>query len=73
MKNWVKIENTLQEWSLESALLQISISTRGLKQALTDPPTSALPGSSVDGIFQARVLEWGAIAFSAPSCWWSLN
>ena len=22
------------------------------------------PGSSVDGIFQARVLEWGAIAFS---------
>ena len=26
-----------------------------------------LPGSSVHGIFQARVLEWGAIAFSAPS------
>ena len=24
-----------------------------------------LPGSSVHGIFQARVLEWGAIAFSA--------
>ena len=23
------------------------------------------PGSSVHGIFQARVLEWGAIAFSA--------
>ena len=27
----------------------------------------SLPGSSVHGIFQARVLEWGAIAFSAPS------
>ena len=26
-----------------------------------------LPGSSVHGIFQARVLEWGAIAFSKPS------
>ena len=25
----------------------------------------SLPGSSVCGIFQARVLEWGAIAFSA--------
>ena len=25
---------------------------------------SSLPGSSVHGIFQARVLEWGAIAFS---------
>ena len=24
----------------------------------------SLPGSSVRGIFQARVLEWGAIAFS---------
>ena len=27
----------------------------------------SLPGSSVHGIFQARVLEWGAIAFSAPA------
>ena len=27
--------------------------------------TGGLPGSSVHGIFQARVLEWGAIAFSA--------
>jgi len=27
------------------------------------------PGSSIHGIFQARVLEWGAIAFSAiPHC-----
>ena len=26
------------------------------------------PGSSIHGIFQARVLEWGAIAFSLRSC-----
>ena len=26
----------------------------------------SLPGSFVHGIFQARVLEWGAIAFSYP-------
>ena len=31
---------------------------------LTDPMDCSLPGSSVRGIFQARVLEWGAIAFS---------
>ena len=32
---------------------------------LRDPMDSSLPGSSAHGIFQARVLEWGAIALSA--------
>ena len=31
---------------------------------LSDPMVCSLPGSSVHGLFQARVLEWGAIAFS---------
>ena len=31
---------------------------------LSDPMDCSLPGSSVHGIFQARVLEWGVIAFS---------
>ena len=31
---------------------------------LKDPMDCSLPGSSVYGIFQARVLGWGAIAFS---------
>ena len=31
---------------------------------LRDPMDCSLPGSSVHVIFQARVLEWGAIAFS---------
>ena len=31
---------------------------------LSNPMDCSLPGSSVNGIFQARVLEWGAIAFS---------
>jgi len=31
---------------------------------LSDPVDCSLPGSSVHGIFQARVLEWVAIAFS---------
>ena len=29
-----------------------------------NPMDCSLPGSSIHGIFQARVLEWGAIAFS---------
>ena len=34
---------------------------------LSDPMDCSLPGSSIHGIFQARVLEWGAIAFSEGS------
>ena len=34
---------------------------------LIDPMDCSLPGSSVHGIFQTRVLEWGAIAFSAKA------
>ena len=33
---------------------------------LSDPMDCSAPGFSVHGIFQARVLEWGAIAFSVP-------
>ena len=33
-------------------------------RTLSDPMDCRLPGSSIHGIFQARVLEWGAIAFS---------
>ena len=34
---------------------------------LRDPMDCSLPGSSIHGIFQARVLVWGAIAFSKQS------
>ena len=39
---------------------------KSLQSCLTlrDPMACSLPGSSVRGIFQARVLEWDAIAFS---------
>ena len=36
---------------------------------LCDPMDCSLPGSSVHGIFQARVLECGAMAFSTLNCW----
>ena len=35
---------------------------------LRHPMDCSLPGSAVHGIFQARVLEWGAIAFSSTTC-----
>ena len=35
---------------------------------LRDPTDCSPPGSSIHEIFQARVLEWGALAFSAGSC-----
>ena len=38
---------------------------------LSDPMDCSLPGSSVHGIFQARVLEWGAIAFSGEKDDWN--
>ena len=41
----------------ESEVAQLSLT-------LSDPMDCSLPGSSIHGIFQARVLEWGAIAFS---------
>ena len=40
---------------------------------LSDPMDCSLPGSSIHRIFQARVLEWGVIAFSnmqmTPPLW----
>ena len=36
---------------------------------LRDPMDCSPPGSSIHGIFQARVLEWDAIAFSKASYW----
>ena len=39
--------------------------SRSVCLTLSDPMDCSLPGSSAHGIFQARVLEWGATAFSA--------
>ena len=44
-------------WESESEVAQSYLT-------LSDPKDHSLPGSSITGIFQARVLEGGAIAFS---------
>ena len=36
---------------------------------LCDPTDCSLPGFSIHGIFQARILEWVAISFSRGSSW----
>ena len=36
---------------------------------ISDSMDCSLPGSSIHGIFQAKVLKWGAIAFSKQRCW----
>ena len=40
---------------------------------LSDPMDCSLPGSSIHGIFQARVLEWGAIAFPEETSYLTLT
>ena len=48
---------------------QAAAASKSLQSCPTprDPMDSSPPGSSVHGIFQARVLEWGAITFSEYS------
>jgi len=46
--------------------MKVKIESEVVQSCLTlsDPMDCGLQGSSVRGIFQGRVLEWGAIAFS---------
>ena len=55
------------EEELKILLMKVKSESEVVQSCLTlcDPMDCSLPGSSVRGIFQARVLEWDAIAFSA--------
>ena len=44
--------------------MKVKLKSLGRVWLFSDPMDCSPPGSSVHGIFQARVLEWGAIAFS---------
>ena len=52
-----------ESWTIKKAATAAAKSLQ-LCPALSDPMDCSPPGSSVHGIFQARVLEWIAIAFS---------
>ena len=57
------------EEELKCFLMKVKSQSEVAQSCLTlsDPMDCSLPGSSVHGIFQARVLEWGAVAFSRRS------
>ena len=54
----------LQETHLETRDTHTESEVAQSCPTLSDPMDCSLPGSSVHGIFQTGVLEWGAIAFS---------
>ena len=63
-----------EHWSFQCFLLQCMKvkSESEVTQScptLRNPTDCSPPGSSAHGIFQARVLEWGAIAFSMIKSW----
>ena len=57
--NKIKIKH-LEHCESESEVTQSNLT-------LCDPLDCSLPGSSLHGIFQARILEWVAISFSRRS------
>ena len=62
-EHWIGLPfpSPMQEVKNESEVAQLCLT-------LQDPMDFSPPGSSIHGIFQARVLEWGAIAFSTSTC-----
>ena len=54
-------------WPNYKVLAPAAAAAKSLQSCPTqcDPMDCSRPGSSIHGIFQARVLQWGAIAFSA--------
>ena len=67
MFKWNKKSQGLSESWHSSHKIHYAASAANSLQSyptLCDPMDCSLPGSSVHGIFQARVLEWVAIAFS---------
>ena len=60
----MNISECLAHGTIGIAIIQSKLLVAQLCTTLCDPTDCSLPGSSVHGIFQARVLEWGAIAFS---------
>ena len=66
MYNWINELNSSSRISISfSNAWKWKVKVKLLSRArLSDPTDCSPPGSPVHGIFHARVLEWGAIAFS---------
>ena len=72
---WQNEVHWRREWKTTSVFLpwepHAAAAAKSLQSCLTlsDLMDCSLPGSSIHGIFQARVLEWGAIVFSMRTPW----
>ena len=66
-KNELQFQETKQI-NLKAMLLLLLLLSHFSRVRLYDPIDGSPPGSSIHGIFQATVLEWGAIAFSSKTC-----
>ena len=62
-----KTEQQQQIWFVKSA--DLTMWSRSVVSNFCDPMNCNLPGSSVHGILQARILQWVAISFSRGSSW----
>ena len=60
-KSWLQVDACMAQWKWSEVAQSCP--------TLCDPMDCSLPGSSIHGIFQARVLEWVAISFSIESSW----
>ena len=63
---WTEVYNIVQEAVIKIISKKVVLATQ-LYPVLHDPMDCSSPGSSVHGIFQARILEWVAISFSRGS------
>ena len=54
---------------LQCMKVKVKVKSLSCCPTLSDPMDCRLPGSSIHGIFQARVLEWVAMAFSKMHMW----
>ena len=70
MKKKYQKDDTSLERSTRYIKCTAAAAAKSLQSCLTlcDPMNCSPPGSSLHEIFQARVLEWGAIAFSDIKC-----
>ena len=64
-----KQTNKKRDQVIDLSLLMLLSCFSRVRLFVTHPMDCSLPGSSIHGIFQARVLEWGAIAFSEILVW----
>ena len=67
--NVLEINHRIPRPMWSNGTCKVKVLVAQLYPTLCDPMDSSLPGSSVHGILQARILEWVAIPFSRESSW----